>query len=477
MKNAIKWGYNICIVRAEKSAVIKGGRNDMKIRRKAYQELLEWKNSSGTSKAILVKGARRVGKSYLVEEFARNEYRSYIMVDFSSVIPGTFKVFQEYGNRAKLDEFFNQLSVLYGKALYPGKSVIIFDEVQKYPKARELIKYLVADGRYDYIETGSLISIRKNVKDIIIPSEEEEMKLYPLDFEEFLNAVGDETTIPFLRRAYEDRKPLGNLLKSVNEKLRVYMIVGGMPQSVVSYAESRNYDMVERVKRNIVRLYREDIAKYAESYVAEATAVFQAIPAQLSHHDKKIKYSSLKEGDRFSCYKDAIHWIQESMVGSLCYGVDEPDVFEGFSLQPSKIKCYMGDTGLLLTLAAGDNYLKSELYKSFMLGKLSVNKGMMTENLVAQMLSVNGHPLRFYETSVLTAEEKKKKYEVDFLLLSGGSVTPLEVKSGNAREHASLDYFQKRFRKNSEKGIVLTKGDLRETEQYLFLPLAMAMFL
>lgn len=455
----------------------------MKIRRKAYQELLEWKNSSDMSKAILVKGARRVGKSYLVEEFARNEYRSYIMIDFSSVIPGTLKVFQEYGNRAKLDEFFNQLSVLYGSPLYPGKSVIIFDEVQKYPKARELIKYLVADGRYDYIETGSLISIRKNVKDIIIPSEEEEMKLYPLDFEEFLNAIGDEMTIPFLRGAYESRKPLGNLLKSVNEKLRAYMIVGGMPQAVVSYAESRNYDMVERVKRNIIRLYREDIAKYAESYVAEATAVFQAIPAQLSHHDKKIKYSSLKEGDRFSCYKDAVYWIQDAMVGTLCYGVDEPAMFEGFSLQPNKIKCYMGDTGLLLTLAAGKNYLKSELYKSFVLGKLSVNKGMMTENLVAQMLTVNRHPLRFYETMVPVVEEcgkgipKKKKYEVDFLLLSGGRVTPLEVKSGNAREHASLDYFQKRFRKNGEKGIVLTKGDLRDTEQYLFLPLAMAMFL
>lgn len=367
--------------------------------------------------------------------------------------------------------------------------------MQKYPKARELIKYLVADGRYDYIETGSLISIRKNVKDIIIPSEEEELKLYPLDFEEFLNAIGDEMTIPFLRGAYEARKPLGNLLKSINEKLRAYMIVGGMPQAVVSYAESQNYDMVERVKRNIIRLYREDIGKYAESYVAEATAVFQAIPAQLSHHDKKIKYSSLKEGDRFSCYKDAIHWIQDAMVGSLCYGVDEPAMFEGFSLQPNKIKCYMGDTGLLLTMAAGENYLKSELYKSFVLGKLSVNKGMMTENLVAQMLTVNRHPLRFYETFVPVEEDwkksvpgkesipgkksipKKKKYEVDFLLLSGGRVTPLEVKSGNAREHASLDYFQKRFRKDSEKGIVLTKGDLRESEQYLFLPLAMAMFL
>ena len=453
------------------------GRGNMKIKRKAYQELLEWKNRVDTSKAILVKGARRVGKSYLVEEFARNEYRSYIMIDFSSVIPGTFRVFQEYGNRTKIDEFFNQLSVLYSTPLYPGKSVIIFDEVQKYPKAREFIKHLVADGRYDYIETGSLISIKKNVKDIIIPSEEEEMNLYPLDFEEFLNAIGDEVTVPYLRSAYEEKRPLGNLLKGINEKLRTYMIVGGMPQAVVSYAESRNYDMVEKVKRNIVRLYREDIAKYAENYVAEATAVFNAIPAQLSHHDKKIKYSSLKKGDRFSCYKDAIHWIQDAMVGALCYGVDEPAVFDGFSLQTNKIKCYMGDTGLLLTLATGENYLKSDLYKSFMLGKLSTNKGMMTENLVAQMLTVNHHPLRFYETISQVEENKKKKYEVDFLLLRNDRVTPLEVKSGNAKEHSSLDYFQKKFRKNSEKAIVLTKGDLRETEEYLFLPLAMAMFL
>ena len=449
----------------------------MKIERKAYQSLLEWKNGSESSKAILVKGARRVGKSYLVEEFARNEYGSYIMIDFSSVIPGTLQVFQEYGNRAKIDEFFNQLSVLYSTPLYPGKSVIIFDEVQKYPKAREFIKYLVADGRYDYMETGSLISIKKNVKDIIIPSEEEEMTLHPLDFEEFLKAMGDEVTASFLKNAYEEKKPLGNLLKNINEKLRVYMIVGGMLQAVVSYAESKNYDMVEKVKRNIIKLYRDDIAKYADNYVAEATAVFNAIPSQLSHHDKKVKYSSLKEGDRFSSYKDAIHWIQDSMVGTLCYGVDEPTIFEGFSLQISKIKCYMEDTGLLLTLATGENYLKSDLYKSFMLGKLSTNKGMMTENLVAQMLTANHHPLRFYEATVPIAENKKKKYEVDFLLLQDEKVTPLEVKSGNTKSHASLDYFEKKLKKSSKKAIVLTKGDLRETEDYLYLPLAMAMFL
>lgn len=449
----------------------------MEIQRKAYQTLLKWKNGSSSAKAILIKGARRVGKSYLAEEFAKKEYQTYIMIDFSSPVPGTLKVFQQYGNRTNLDELYNQLSVLYGVPLYPGKSVIIFDEVQKYPKARELVKHLVADGKYDYIETGSLISIKKNVKDIVIPSEEEELNLYPLDFEEFLNALGDEVTVPFLKAAYEEKNPLGNLLKKINEKLRLYMIVGGMPQAVVSYAESRNYDMVERVKRGIIKLYREDIAKYAESHVAEATAVFNAIPSQLSHHDKKVKYAALKEGGRFSSYKDALFWIQDSMVGSLCYGLDAPGVFDGFSVRPDKIKCYMGDTGLLLTLASGENYLKSDLYKSFALGKLSVNKGMMTENLVAQMLTVNGHPLRFYETTAQVGENKKKKYEVDFLLLQSGTAVPIEVKSGNAGQHPSLDYFCSKFKRESETAVILTKGDLRQTKEYLFLPLAMAMFL
>lgn len=449
----------------------------MQLKRKAYQTLLQWKNSSSKSKAILIKGARRVGKSYLAEQFAANEYRSYILIDFASAVPGTKQIFKEYGNRVKMDEFFNQLSVLYSTPLYPRESVIIFDEIQKYPPAREFIKQLVADGRYDYIETGSLISIKKNVQGIIIPSEEEEMCLYPLDFEEFLDALGDEVTVPFLQKAYMERKPLGNLLKTVNEKLRTYMIVGGMPQAVISYVEQKNYDMVEKVKRNIIKLYREDIAKYADNYVAEAKAVFHAIPAQLSHHDKKIKYSSLQAGDRFTSYKDALFWIQDSMVGNLCYGLDEPTVFDGFSLQTNKIKCYMADTGLLLTLAAGDNYLKSDIYKSFMLGKLSVNKGMMTENIVAQMLTANHHPLRFYEKTVAVDENKKKKYEIDFLLADEKQTIPLEVKSGHVKVHRSLDYFCKHFKKSSGKAIVLTKGDVKETEDYLYLPLAMAMFL
>lgn len=449
----------------------------MDIDRKAYQQLLNWKNSSPSSKAILIKGARRVGKSYLAEEFARKEYESYILIDFSSALPGTLNIFQKYGNKASVDEFFNQLSVLYSTPLYPGKSVFIFDEVQKYPKAREFIKHLVADDRYDFIETGSLISIKTNIKDIVIPSEEDEMYLYPLDFEEFLSALGDTVTVPFLREAYNCRKPLGNLLRKVNEKLRLYMIVGGMPQAVVCYAETANYDAVEKVKRGIIKLYREDIAKYAGSYIAEATALFNAIPAQLSHHDKKIKYSSLKQGDRFSSYKDALHWIQDSMVGSLCYGLDEPTIFDGFSLQTNKIKCYMGDTGLLLTLAAGTNYLGSDLYKSFTLGKLAVNKGMMTENLVAQMLTANGHPLRFYETSVSLPDDHKRKYEIDFLLSNGKTTIPIEVKSGSSATHSSLDFWNSRFSKGDARGLLLTKGDLRETDNYLYLPLAMAMFL
>lgn len=448
----------------------------MKLNRKAYAKLLEWKNSSNNSKAIIIKGARRVGKSYLAEEFAKKEYKTYIQIDFSEPIPGTLQVFRKYGNKYMLDELFNQLSLLYSTPLFPRESVLIFDEVQRYTKARELIKHLVADGRYDFIETGSLISIKKNSKDIVIPSEEEEMILNPLDFEEFLNAIGDNVTFDFLKDSFEKKKPLGNLLKVCNERLRTYMIVGGMPQAVLSYIETKNFDSVERAKRLILKLYREDIVKYAENYVAEATAIFNAIPANLSHHDKKIKFSALNEGDRFSSYKDAINWINDSMVGKICYGLDEPTVFDGFSLQANKIKCYMADTGLLLTLATGEKYLQSELYKSFILGKLAINKGMMVENLVSQMFFANNYDLRFYEV-YLEQNNKKKKYEIDFLIKQNGKTTPIEVKSGKANYHPSLDLFIKKYKDRINKPIILTKGDLQETENYLYLPLAMAMFL
>lgn len=448
----------------------------MDIKRKAYDQLINWKKTNDGSKALLIKGARRVGKSYIAEKFGKNEYRSYILIDFASPKNGTIKIFEKYGTRESLTELFNQLSVLYETVLYDRNSLFIFDEVQKYPKARELIKYLVADGRYDFIETGSLISIKKNVKDIVIPSEEEEMNLYPLDFEEFLNACDDYTTVPFIRRAYETCQPLGNLLKPVMDKLRQYMIVGGMPKAVEEYIRSGNIDRVESIKRNILKLYREDIAKYAENYVAEATAVFNSIPSQLAHHDKKIKYSSLSEGDRFSSYRDAVHWIDDSMVGNIAIATDRPEYFGEFELETSKIKCYMADTGLLLTIAAGNNYLKSELYKSFIMGKLSTNKGMMTENIVAQMLRTNGHDLRFYE-KITEIDDKKKKYEVDFLIRENEKVTPIEVKSGNSSVHSSIDFYCQTYKRNTNKGIILTKGDYRITDEYRYLPIPMAMFL
>ncbi len=448
----------------------------MDIQRKAYSQLLQWKNASPSSKAILIKGARRVGKSYLAETFAKQEYTTYILIDFASPLAGTKAILDKYGNRQNLNEFFNQLSVLYGVPLIERKSVLIFDEIQKYPKARELIKYLVADGRYDFIETGSLISISKNVRDIVIPSEEEELFLHPLDFEEYLSALNDTVTIPFLREAYRTNRPLGNMLKPIMDKLRGYMLVGGMPQAVTEYASSGNIDQVERVKRGIIKLYREDIAKYAEGYVAEAKAIFDSIPSQLAHHDKKIKYSSLGEGDRFSSYKDAIRWIDDSMVGTLCAGTDQPDLFGEFTVQPSKLKCYLGDTGLLLTMAAGTNYLKSELYKSFMKGSLSVNQGMMTENLVAQAISSHDVPLRFYE-KIIKCDNGTKKYEVDFLITVKGKVIPLEVKSGQQKKHASLDYYCRTYKKQVGKGIVLTKGDLRITDEYKYIPLPMAWLL
>lgn len=445
----------------------------MDIKRKAYKKLLDWKTSSEHSKALMIQGARRVGKSYIAEHFGKNEYRSVMLIDFSSPVAGTLRIFEDFGNASRLDEFFNQLSVLYSVRLYPHQTLIIFDEIQKYPKARELIKHLVADNRYDYIETGSLISIKQNVKDILIPSEEDVMDLHPLDFEEFLKALGEDTAWEYIRDRYESRKPLGNILKRINELLRLYMIVGGMPQAVDSYISSRSYDSTEKVKRTIIHLYREDIAKYATGHVAEARAIFDSIPEQLSHHDKKIKYSSLKKGSRAANYTDAINWISESMVGSLCMLLEEPTEIEGFSLQPDKVKCYMADTGLLLTLAAGNNYLKSNLYKSLVLGKLSANKGMMTENLVSQMLSANDLPLRFYEKIVTDSDGKRHKYEVDFLIHNDHRTIPVEVKSGNATRHPSIDYFCKKYKRQTGKGIILTKGDLRETEDYLYLPLAM----
>ena len=317
----------------------------------------------------------------------------------------------------------------------------------------------------------------KNVENILIPSEENKLKLYPLDFEEFLNALGDEVTIPFLKDCMENHKPLGNLLKTINERLRLYMIIGGMPQSVLAYLENKKYEDAEYAKQQILTLYRDDIAKYAENYTSQARAIFDAIPAMLSHHDKKIKFSALGLGDRFSAaFANAVFWLKESMVANLCYGIDESALFDGFVTDSSRVKCYMCDTGLLLSLASGSDYLTSEMYKKFVLGKLAVNKGMMTENLIAQMLCMNNHNLRFFE-KITKGANKSCKYEVDFIIKSQGKFLPLEVKSGNSSTHSSLDYFSTAYKKNVSKPIILTKGDYRETEDYIFYPLAFGLFL
>ena len=311
----------------------------------------------------------------------------------------------------------------------------------------------------------------------MIPSEEEQLNLYPLDFEEFLWALDDEVTVPFLREHYDNKTPLGNLLKTVNEKLRLYMTIGGMPQSVLAYLKEKKYEDSERAKQQILRLYRDDIAKYAGNYTAEAQAIFDAIPSMLSHHDKKIKFSSLGLGDRFSvAFANAVFWLKESMVANLSYCVDEPALLDGFALDSSKVKCYMADTGLLLSLSAGKDYLTNEMYKSFVLGKLSVNKGMMTENLIAQMLQSSNHPLRFFEKTV-TSGEKKHKYEVDFLVKQKNKLIALEVKSGNCTEHSSLNYFYDTYKKKAANPIILTKDDLNESNGYIYMPLAMGMFL
>ena len=444
----------------------------MIFKRKAYQDLINWKNESNGTTCLLIEGARRVGKSTLARELGKNEYRSYIEINLAKPRQGTIMALKSGGD--KLDDVFNQLSVIYGKPLYERDTLFIFDEVQKYPFVREMMKDFVADGRYDFIETGSLISIKQNVEGILIPSEEVSYKLNPMDFEEFCWAIGNEVTISFLRGAYHEKKPLGNLLKTINESLRLYMLVGGMPQAILAYNKRHLYADSERAKSAILALYRKDIAKYAGSYVAEARALFDFVPTFLSHHDKKTKFKATKVGDRFdSQFANALFWLSESGVCNHCYAVDEPSEMMDLALSENKLKTYLLDTGLLITLASPKGGARSNpLFKSFVLGKTEVNKGMLMENFLAQSLVAFGYDLRFLEVQ-LKEGEKAKKYEVDFLLPQGKKVLLIEVKSGKEKKHVSLEKVYYHFKGKCGERIIFSMGDYRVEDGVTYLPLAM----
>ncbi len=366
------------------------------MRRKVYDQLKKWKEEQNGESAVLINGARRVGKSYIVKEFARKEYKSYILLDFNKIGKNIKSLFETYLD--DLDTFFMYLSSFTNTPLYPRKSVIIFDEVQLYPRARTAIKYLVEDGRYDYIETGSLVSIKKNVENIMIPSEEEEILMYPMDFEEFLWALNNETLMPLIRMNLKKKHEMGQMMhRMAMDYFRQYLIVGGMPQAVAKFVETRDFNKVDRVKRQILTLYRNDIQKYASTYVFKVTQIFDTIPSQLQKHEKKFLLKALTEGARMRDYETAFFWLSDAMIVNMAYNTTEPSIGLGMNTDDTTLKCYMADTGLLISHAFNENTIVSEnLYNKLLVDKLEFNGGMIVENIVAQMLRSAGHKLYFF---------------------------------------------------------------------------------
>ena len=446
------------------------------MKRKIYNELLEWKNKRNGATAVIIEGARRIGKSYIVEEFARNEYDSYLLIDFNKADKVVWEWFDNYLN--DLDTLLMNLQIHYGIRLTPRKSVVIFDEVQLCPRARSAIKYLVADGRFDYIETGSLISIKKNVKDILIPSEEQALPMYPMDFEEFLWALDDELMMPFITQCFQKRKPLGGLHRKALDYFRTYMIVGGMPQAVLKYIETHDFEEVDRVKRSILQVYKNDIAKYASNVEHKVKSIFDELPAQLQKQEKKFRLSALEPNAAYRDYDDAFFWLSDAGIVNICYNCTAPNIGLRLNMERNTLKCYMGDTGLLFSHAFDEKgRVPNEIYQKIIHDKLEINEGMLVENIVAQMLTASGHKLYFYSNS--SRENADERMEIDFLtakskLTSRHNITPIEVKSSQRYTLSSLNKCIKRFGNYLDTPIVLHSADLKQEKGIDFLPLYMA---
>lgn len=441
-------------------------------KRKLYDKMLQWKNTSNGKTAILIEGARRVGKSTLAIEFAKREYDSYILVDFSKASKEVMNLFEDISN---LDYLFLRLQLLFHVSLIERKSVIIFDEVQKQPLARQAIKHLVADGRYDYIETGSLISIKKHVKDIIIPSEERKLYLYPLDYEEFRWALGDTATVPLLKSVFEKNMSLGD---AVNRKLlrdfKLYMLVGGMPQSVSTYIEKNDLSAVDETKRTIIQLYEDDFRKIDDS--GRMSMLFDAIPAELNKNASRYQVTSVL-GDNVSdsVVQQLIAEMKDSMTINMAYHANDPGVGLSLNKDLNRYKMYVADTGLFVTLAFKDkDFTENTIYQRLLNDKLDANLGYLYENVVAQMLCSAGHGLFYY---TFPTGKGNHNYEIDFLLTKENKICPIEVKSSGYKRHASLDAFCDKFSNRLLNRYLLYTKDLRKEEKILYLPIYMTPFL
>ncbi len=442
-------------------------------KRKIYDKLLDWKKTCKGTKALLIEGARRIGKSTVVEEFGKNEYKSYILIDFNKVSSVVIEAFENYSER--LDNFFMVLSSEYNTPLYRRESLIIFDEVQKYPHARELIKYFVADGRYDYIETGSLISIKENVKDITIPSEERKIRMYPMDFEEFCWALGNEQILEVIRLCYEKKESLPKgLHNSAMLLFRQYLLVGGMPKSIdVFISQDKDFGASDVEKRDILNLYREDIRKIGKNYQAKVQATFDQIPAFLSKHEKRIIFSRLDSNARADTYEDSFFWLADSMICNQCFNCSDPNVGLAMNEDRTFIKCYMGDTGLLVSHAFSENDItETNLYRNILFDKLSINEGMLYENAIMQMLTANGHRPYFYTN--YNEYKHRNDIEIDFIITEGGKVRekiiPIEVKSSSNYSTVSLERFMSKFKSRISSAYVIHPRNLLLKEDIVCIP-------
>ena len=426
--------------------------------------MLDWKQQSNGKTALLIKGARRVGKSTLVKDFAQKEYKTYILIDFSNISKEVNALFEDMMN---LDYFFIRLQTFFNVTLHNRKSVIIFDEVQFQPLARQAIKHLVADGRYDYIETGSLISIRKNVEKILIPSEEESLTLYPMDLDEFYWATGNDATPENLKQIFAMKRPIGDAVhRKLMKDLRLYMLVGGMPQAVDAYITENNLQAVDKVKRNILQLYDVDFNKIDPS--GRASKIFRNIPAQLTGNAARYMISTVTDSRRSDAISTIVSEMKESMVVNIAYNTTDPNVGLGMSRDLDSYKIYLGDTGLFVTLAFGDkDFAENIIYQKLLNDKLDANLGYVYENLVAQMLRCGGNEL-YYHT--FPSGNGNHNYEIDFLISRGNKIVPIEVKSSGYKSHKSLDVFCSKYSSRIGDRILLYTKDYKKEDAVQYIP-------
>ena len=458
-----------CLIFVSKSKTM--AEDIIRFKRKMYDTMLKWKQERNGDTALLIQGARRVGKSTIVEEFARNEYKSYILIDFSKVSKDVSDLFNDISD---LNYLFIRLQFIFQVELYERESVIVFDEVQLQPMARQAIKHLVKDHRYDYIETGSLISVRSKSKDIIIPSEETKVNMYPMDYEEFRWALGDTATIPLLRSAFEKKMPLGDAThRKLMRDFRLYMLVGGMPQAVVAYIKTNNFTAIDLAKRDIIALYEEDFGKIDDS--GKAKALYDAIPAQLNKNTMRYQVSKAIPEERAERVTNVIKDMEDSMTTNVAFHSDDPNVGLALTKNLEYFKIYTSDTGLFVTLAFKDSDItENVIYEKLLSDKLSANLGYVYENMIAQMLIASGKDL-FYHT--IPYADGKKYYEIDFIITEKHKISPIEVKSSGYKSHKSLDEFCNKFSDRIMNKYVIYTKDYKRENGVDYIPVYMTMFL